>query len=82
MHVLSSLIQYTKLRRARKEQKRTALHMLAASGVVRLGHVELRYPTHRQHYPLSSRTAKYERAFADLTHPFGVMGAQHRVQHE
>lgn len=81
MDVLSSLIHYTKLHRARKEQKRTALHMLAASGVVRPSHVELRYPTHRQHYPLS-RVASCDRAFADLTHPFAVMGAPHRVQHE
>ena len=45
MHVLSSPIHYIKLRRARKKQKRTALHMLALSGVVRPGHVELRYVT-------------------------------------
>ena len=38
MHVLSSLIDYIKLRRVyskQKRQKRTVLHMLAASGVVR-----------------------------------------------
>ena len=45
MHVLSSPIQYIKLRRAHKKQKRTALHMLALSGVVRPSHVELRYAT-------------------------------------
>lgn len=45
MHVLSSPIQYIKLRRAHKKQKRNALHMLAVSGVVRPSHVELRYPT-------------------------------------
>jgi len=43
MHVLSSPIQYIKLRSAHKKQKQTALHMLAASGVVRPSHVELRY---------------------------------------
>ena len=46
MHVLSSPIQYIKLRRAHKKQKRTALHMLALSGAVRPSHVELRYATH------------------------------------
>jgi hypothetical protein len=45
MHVLSSPIQYMKLRRAYKKQKRTALHMLALSGAVRASHVELRYVT-------------------------------------
>ena len=45
MHVLSSPIQYIKLRRVHKKQKRTALHMLALSGVVRPSHVELRYAT-------------------------------------
>jgi hypothetical protein len=43
MHVLSSPIHYIKSRRAYKKQKQTALHMLAVSGVVRPGHVELRY---------------------------------------
>jgi hypothetical protein len=52
MHVLSSLIHYLTLRRARTKQTRTALHMLALSGVVRPGHVELRYAT-----PLASMTA-------------------------
>ena len=46
MHVLSSPIHYIKLRRAHKKQKRTALHMLALSGVVRPSHVEIRYATH------------------------------------
>ena len=45
MHVLSSPIQYIKLRRAHKKQKRTALRMLALSGAVRPSHVELRYVT-------------------------------------
>jgi hypothetical protein len=52
MHVLSSPIQYIKLHRAHKKQKRTALHMLALSGVVRPSHVELRYAT-----PIASITA-------------------------
>ena len=52
MHVLSSQIQYMKLRRARTKQKRTALHMLALSGVVRPSHIELRYAT-----PIASITA-------------------------
>lgn len=45
MHVLSTQIQYMRLRRARTKQTRTALHMLALSGVVRPSHVELRYTT-------------------------------------
>ncbi len=52
MHVLSSPIQYIKLHRAHKKQKRTALHMLALSGVVRPSYVELRYAT-----PIASITA-------------------------
>ena len=52
MHVLSSQIHYMKLRRAHTKQKRTALHMLALSGVVRPSHVELRYAT-----PIASITA-------------------------
>jgi len=46
MDVITSLIQYMKLRRVQSKQnrqKRTVLHMLAASGVVRPGHIELRY---------------------------------------
>ena len=43
MRILSSPIQFIKLRSAHKKQKRTALHMLALSGVVRPSHVELRY---------------------------------------
>ena len=46
MHVLTSLIRYMKLRSVEskhKRQKRTVLHMLAASGVVRPSHIELRY---------------------------------------
>ena len=45
MHVLSSSIESIKLRRAHKKQKRTALRMLALSGVVRSSHVELHYRT-------------------------------------
>jgi hypothetical protein len=52
MHVLYSPIHDMKLRRARMKQKRTALHMLALSGVVRPSHVELRYAT-----PIASITA-------------------------
>jgi hypothetical protein len=52
MHVLSFPIHYIKSRRAYRKQKRTALHMLAVSGVVRPGHVELRYAA-----PIASITA-------------------------
>jgi len=43
MRILISPIQYMRKRRARRKQLRTALHMLSASGVVRLGHIEPRY---------------------------------------
>jgi hypothetical protein len=43
MHVLSSSIESIKLRSTHKKQKRTALRMLALSGVVRPSHVELHY---------------------------------------
>jgi len=66
MHVLSSLIHYIKLRGARNKQKQTALHMLAASGVVRLCHIELRFPTYRRQYPLS-RATNCNRTSADPT---------------
>lgn len=52
MRVLASPIQYIKLLRALKKQKRTALHMLALSCVVRPSCVELRYST-----PIASITA-------------------------
>jgi hypothetical protein len=52
MGILASPMQYIKLRRAHKKQKRTALHMLALGGVVRPSHVELRYAT-----PIASITA-------------------------
>jgi hypothetical protein len=63
MHVLSSSIQYIKLRRAHKKQKQTALHMLAVSGVVRPSHVELRYAT-----PIASITA-FRRQSTAIEHP-------------
>jgi hypothetical protein len=48
MQAFSSLMQYLKylrVRRARRKQKLTALLMLAHSGVVRPGHIELHYLT-------------------------------------
>jgi endonuclease/exonuclease/phosphatase (EEP) superfamily protein YafD len=63
MHVLSSPIHYIKSRRAYKKQKRTALHILAVSGVVRPGHVELRYAA-----PIGSITA-FRSQPAAITHP-------------
>ena len=56
MRVLSSPIEYIKLRSAHKKQKRTALHMLALSGVVRPSHVELRYATPIDRLPPSVRS--------------------------
>ncbi|MEP6959320.1 MAG: hypothetical protein ABI980_11370 [Nitrospirota bacterium] len=43
MPALSWSIHHLMLRRAHKNQKRVALQLLALSGVVRPGHVELRY---------------------------------------
>jgi len=63
MYVLSSPIRYIKLRRAHKKQKRTALHMLALSGVVRPSHVELRYAT-----PIASITA-FRTQPTEMEHP-------------
>ena len=76
MHVLSSQIRYMNLRRARSKQKRTALHMLALSGVVRPSHIKLRYaipiagmtafraqPTaigHQQTHPIPLRSWDYD----------------------
>lgn len=48
MQAFSSLMQYLKylrVRRARRKQKLTAFLMLAHSGVVRPGHIELHYLT-------------------------------------
>ena len=45
MYVFFSPIHYIKSRRTYFKQKRTALHMLALSGVVRPSHIELRYAT-------------------------------------
>ena len=63
MHVLSTKIQYMRLRRARMKQTRTALHLLALSGVVRPSHVELRYTT-----PVANTTALRTQAHA-TEHP-------------
>jgi hypothetical protein len=77
MHVLSSPIQYIKLRRAHKKQKRNALHMLALSGAVRPSHVELRYATRG-----ASITAfrSQPTAIGDLqTHPVPLPSWDHNI---
>lgn len=77
MHVLSSSIQYIKLHRARKKQKRTALHMLALSGVIRPSHVELRYAT-----PIASITAFRAQPTAigyPQTHPIPLPSWDHNT---
>jgi hypothetical protein len=77
MHVLSSPIQYIKLRRAHKKQKRTALHMLSVSGVVRPSHVELRYSTH-----ITSMTAFRRQPTAiehQQTHPLPLPSWDHDI---
>ena len=77
MHVLSSPIQSIKLHRAHKKQKRTALHMLALSGVVRPSHVELRYAT-----PIASITAFQTQPTAiedSQTHPVPLPSWDHNI---
>jgi len=43
MRIFTSPLRYVKKMRARRRQVRTVLHMLSASGVIRLGHIEPRY---------------------------------------
>ena len=77
MQVLSSPIQYIKLHRAHKKQKRTALHMLALSGVVRPSHVELRYATR-----IASVTAFHTQPTAigdPQTHPVPLPSWDHNI---
>ena len=75
MHVLSSPIQYIKLRSAHRKHKRTALHMLALSGAVRPSHVELRYAT-----PIAGMTAFRAQPIAigdQQTHPIPLRSWDH-----
>ena len=60
MHLLHSLMNYLTFRGAHNQQKRTALHLLAASGVVRPGNIEIRYPTLRRRHS-STRAAIWDR---------------------
>jgi hypothetical protein len=64
MPLFSALIHYVKLRGAHNRQKRTALLMLALSGVIRPSHVELRYPTHRRRHSNQPSTTDQDRAVA------------------
>ena len=77
MHVLSSPIQYIKIRRAHKKQKRTALHMLALSGAVRPSHIEIRYAA-----PIASNTASHAQPTGighPLTHPLPLQSWDHKI---
>ena len=77
MHVLSSPIQYMKLRSAHKKQKRTALHMLALSGAVRPSHVGIRYAT-----PIASITTSRTQPTAmghPLTHPLPLRSGDYNI---
>ena len=78
MHVFSSPIQFIKLRRVHRKQKQTALHMLSASGVVRLSHVELRYST-----PVSNTTSFRGQAAAleQQAHPVPLPSWNHNTTH-
>jgi len=80
MHILSTQIQYMRLRRARMKQTRTALHMLALSGVVRPSHVELRYTT-----PVANTTAFRAQAPTDenpLIQPVPLPSWEHRTSRD
>jgi hypothetical protein len=75
MHLLSSQIHYMNLRRLRSKQKRTALHMLALSGVVRPSRVELHYTT-----PITGMTASRAQPTAigyPQTHPLPLPSWDH-----
>jgi len=77
MHVFSSQIHYMNLRRARSKQKRTALHMLALSGVVRPSHVEPHYAI-----PIAGMTASRARPTAigyQQTHPIPLRSWDHNT---
>jgi hypothetical protein len=63
--LMYSLIHPLKLRGAHNQQKRAVLQLLAASGVVRPGHVEIRYPTLRRRHA-SQRTSSWNRAPTDI----------------
>jgi hypothetical protein len=78
MHVLSSPIQYIKLRRAHKKQKRNALRMLAVSGVVRPSHVELRYEAPIVNIMTASR-GKAATTGHPLTHPVPLQSWDHNI---
>lgn len=78
MHVLSSPIQYIKLRRTHTKQKRNALHMLAVSGVIRPSSVELRYST-----SIVRMTSFRRQATADehqQTHPLPLPSWDHNIK--
>lgn len=70
MHVLSSPVQYIKRYRARRQQTETALQMLSLSGVLRPGHVELRYAV-----PLASISA-FRMQSPAIQHPTKVPAQQ------
>ncbi|MBI3806195.1 MAG: hypothetical protein HY281_01560 [Nitrospirae bacterium] len=75
MHVLSSSIEARKLRGTHKKQKRTALRMLALSGVVRPSHVELHYTT-----PITGMTTSRAQPTAigyPQTHPLPLPSWDH-----
>lgn len=77
MYGLSSPIQYIKLRRANKKQKRTVLHMLALSGAVRPSHVEIRYAT-----PIASISASRAQPTTmghPLTHPLPLRSWDYNI---
>jgi hypothetical protein len=64
-YLVDSLMRPLTLRGADNQQKRTVLQLLAASGVVRPGHVEIRYPTlRRRHSP--QRTTSWTRTPTDI----------------
>jgi len=77
MHILSSLMHSLTLRGAHNQQKRIALHLLAASGVVRPSHRELRYAT-----PSASTSTLRAQPTAienQQTHPIPLQSCDHNI---
>ncbi|MBA5866242.1 MAG: hypothetical protein GDA67_06030 [Nitrospira sp. CR1.3] len=64
VRILSAPVRSIKQQMARRRQVRAALHMLSASGVLRSGHVELRYtvPLNRKRlgHNLPNRTTQLQ----------------------
>jgi hypothetical protein len=77
MHAFSFSNHRLMPRRERKNQKQAALQLLALSGVIRPGHVELRYPT-----SLISRTPNHAQRVTSqhpLIQPFPLRSLERNI---